>query len=173
MSENILPFMQRWTDFLNNDEEIHRRLAGFRTFAGGPNPYPGPGPYPPPSIAYDPTGWSKAKGYPTTVLNGKELVEITIPRFYTFKIELKDGVFSITEGKAKKPCLGVEMPLSLFKEMILSEHRILWALADERNRVTYLPGLGLSDWVTIFEVLVTGQELVDMNLQLRETIKNL
>lgn len=173
MQEKVSTFMQKWAEFLNEDEELARRIKPFDTFCGGPCPYPGPGPYPPPSLAYDPTGWSKAKGYKSSILDGKELVELSVPGEFTYTVELKEGKFSVVEKRAKEACLSVEMPLSLLKEMILSRHHVVWALTDGRNKITHMSGISLSDWATIFEIFVTAQELVERELKLREIVEAL
>lgn len=172
--KSINKFYEAYEKFLNEDPELKRRLRPYPTFCGGPTPYPGPGPYPPPNIAMDPTGWSKAKGYPTTILKGRELVEFIVPNAFRFTVSLReDGTFYVAERPATKPCLRVEMPLDLFKDMVLGRERVIYALADERNKVEYEDGIGLSDWITIFEVIGAMQELVESDPEMWRLIEDL
>ncbi|MFQ5820921.1 MAG: hypothetical protein ACE5I5_13095 [Candidatus Heimdallarchaeota archaeon] len=171
--EKFSIFVKRWTEFLNEDEELSRRIKPFRTFCGGPCQYPGPGPYPSPCVAFDPTGWSKAEGYASSVLDGKELVELNVPGVSKYVINLKEGKFQIQERETKECCLGVKIPMELLKEIILGRYSLLWVLADERVDVTYMPGLSLSDWTTIFEVLITAQELVETDPELWDIVEGL
>lgn len=173
-SSDIDRFLYRYQEFLNEDPELKRRLEPFPSFRGGPTPYPGPGPYPPPNVAMDPTGWSKAKGYPVTRLKGRDLVEINVEGKFRFTVGLRtDGTFYVEERSGVNPCLKVSMPLSVFKDMVLGKERVIYALADERNVIEYDNSLGLSDWITIFEVIGIMQELVESDREMWEIIENL
>lgn len=66
------------------------------------------------------------------------------------------------------------MPLDTFKDMILTKQRVIWALADPRNKVECIwPGVSYSDWITILELLVIGQELVERNPAMWDLIEAL
>lgn len=168
----ITKFVEKYTNYLNNDDELQRRLKPFRTFLGGPCPYPGAGPFPPPNLAMDPTGWSRTRGYSASILDGKELIEITVPDHFTMCIGLNKGNFYARFRKGSKPCLKVEMPLDLFKELLLGYHRVIWALSDKRNKIEYISSLALSDWTTIFEVLTCAQELCESDPEVWDQIEN-
>jgi hypothetical protein len=45
--------------------------------------------------------------------------------------------------------------------MITTRYRVVWALADDRTKLSWMEGIGHSDWITILEVLVVAQEVVD------------
>ncbi|MEM4576069.1 MAG: hypothetical protein QW701_01255 [Candidatus Nezhaarchaeales archaeon] len=155
-------FMERYKALLNDDPELKRRLTPYSTFCGGPLPYPGPGPYPPPNIALDPSGWSKARGYPKTILLGKELVTFKIKGVVTFTVRLaENGVFDVEVREGRDPILSVEMTPELFKKMVLGKERVIYALAHPDNVVSFKDGIAFSDWITIFEVIGILQELVE------------
>lgn len=157
--------MSFWTEletYLNNDQELKRRFEPFRTFCGGPCPYPGPGPYPPPNLAFDPTGWSKARGYPSSILKGKDVIEIEVEGKGVYTIHVsKEGTFKVERRSAENPVLQVALPISLFKELVLGRYRVIWALSDPRARVKHMDGISLSDWVTVLEIFACMQELVE------------
>lgn len=159
----IARFFERWSELLNKDEELGRRLKPWRTFLGGPTPYIGPGPYPRPIPTHDPTGWTKAKGYPKSVLEGKEAIELIVPNLCQYTFAIKDGKYIVREGKASgRPILRVEMPLDTFKDVILTKQRVVWGLADPRNKIECMwPEIAYSDWITVLEMLVVGQEVVE------------
>jgi len=170
----VKEFAKRLEQFLNGDDGFKRRLKPFPVFMGGPVPYPGPGPYPPPNLAYDPFGWSKAKGYKTSILPGRELVELDVPNLFVLTVGLrKDLYFYVELRKAEKPCLRVEMPFEVFKDMALGKEKVIWSLADERNKVEYEEGIGLSDWITILGVIGKIQELMEFDPELRELLEKL
>lgn len=161
----VSDFFRLWAELINKDEELKSRLKPWRTFLGGPTSFVGPGPYPRPIATHDPTGWEKAKGYPAPELEGKELIEISVPEKLEYTFGLFEGVFKVRKGGAEgTPVLRVEMPLDTFKNMILTKQRVIWALTDPRNKVECRwPEVAYSDWITTLELLVIGQELVERN----------
>lgn len=164
--------IEKYQDFLNNDPELKRRIVPFNTFCGGPTPYPGAGPYPPPNVAMDPTGWTKARGYPKTVLLGKELITFKVKGSFTFTISInEDGMFSIEPRNGIDPILSVEMPSCLFKDMVLGKERVVYSLANPQNSVSYKEGIAFSDWITVFEVISALQELVESDPELWRSIE--
>lgn len=174
MNEFVEEFIKKFQEYLNSDESLKRRLKPFPTFSGGPTPYPGPGPYPPPNIAMDPTGWSKAKGYSTTRLLGREVLEISIEKCFTISVGIKsDYTFYIVSRKAENPCLRAEIPFDVFKDMALGRERVIYALADERNNITYEDGISLSDWITILGVIGKIQEFMEAEPSLWETLEKM
>ncbi|MEM2454937.1 MAG: hypothetical protein QXL85_07250 [Candidatus Bathyarchaeia archaeon] len=172
---NIESFFEQWCELLNKDMELKRRLKPFKTFMGGPLPYIGPGPYPPPIPTHDPTGWTRAKGYAKPNLDNKELIELKVDKLFVYTFELKEGKFIVRAGSANgRPVLRVKMPKDVFKDMILTKQRVIWALADPRNEIECLwPEIGWSDWITVLEILVVGQELVERDPAMWDLIENL
>ncbi|MEM1891486.1 MAG: hypothetical protein QW105_01125 [Nitrososphaerota archaeon] len=171
-AEDFNRFIERYKALLNNDPELKRRLTPYSTFCGGPLPYPGPGPYTPPNIALDPSGWSKARGYPKTILLGKELVTLKIKGVAALTVKLtEDGVFDVEAREGHAPILSVEMPPELFKRMVLGKERVIYALAHPDNIVSFKDGIAFSDWITIFEVIGMLQELVESDPEMWRLIE--
>jgi hypothetical protein len=178
-------FVNLWTTYLNNDGEIKRRVSNDKTirddlternFAGTPSGH------------YEHARalekkhdrvWPRSMGllhYPhggKSMLDGKDLIELSVPSQFTYTISLKDGMFRIRNGKGDHPCLSAEMPLSVLKELLLTRHRVVYALADPRNKITCTSQIPHGDWITIFEILVTGQEVVDMDPKMCEIVESL
>ncbi|MDI9619205.1 MAG: hypothetical protein QFX33_00065 [Candidatus Nezhaarchaeota archaeon] len=162
INEDCMTFWRELENYLNDDQELKRRLKPFRTFCGGPCPYPGPGPYPPPNLAFDPTGWSRARGYPSSILIGRDLIQVDVEGRSVYTISLsEEGVFKVEMRPAKNPILEVALPIFLFKELVLGKHRVIWALSDPKVRVRHSNGISLSDWVTVLEIFACMQELVE------------
>jgi len=160
-------FMEKWIDFLNKDEELKRRLKGFKGFCGKPGPR---------AERAKMLGWPRDMGvacYPhpgKSMLDGRDLVELSIEA-NTYTIRLENGKFDLRKGKSENPCLRVKMPLPLFRDTLLSRHRWLWALADDQVKVECDNSLPHSDWITIFEVLVCAQELLEMDIEMRRSVR--
>ncbi|MEM2397602.1 MAG: hypothetical protein QW552_05665 [Ignisphaera sp.] len=167
-------FLKRLEESLNKDETLRRRLKPITTFSGGPTPYPGPGPYPPPNLAMDPTGWSRARGYPTSKLLNRDIVELEIHNYFVFTVHVnEDKTFTVEPRRAINPCLKVSMPFDVFKDMALGKERVIYALADKRNEVHYDPTVALSDWITIFGVIGKIQELAESDPEVWDLLEKL
>lgn len=170
MSEIFSDLVVRWVEFMNDDQELKRRLNGFKKFSGVPGFR---------AERARVLGWPRAMGtgpYPhggQSHLDGKEIVELSVPGIFNYTIVLKNKKFSFNEKKAKDPVLGIEMPLQLMKETLLSKQRWVWAIADPSAKITYMEGIPHSDWVTIFEVLVCFQELSDFHPELKKVVEAL
>lgn len=161
-------FMNKWVDFLNKDEELKRRIKGFKGFCGKPGLR---------AERAKLLKWPREMGtacYPhpgRSMLDGRNLIELNIPEIGVYTIRLKDGKFSVEKGKAENPCLRIEIPLFLLKDTFLSKHRWLWVLADDQVKVKCDKELPHSDWITIFEVLVCAQELLEMDTGIRRSVR--
>jgi len=171
-SEIFSQLIRKYQAFLNDDPELKRRLTPYSTFCGGPTPYPSAGPYPPPNVAMDPTGWTKAKGYPKSILLGKDLITFKIKGSFTFTISLdRNGMFHVEPRNGMDPVLSVEMSPELFKDMVLGKERVVYSLANPQNSVSYKDGIAFSDWITIFEVISVLQELIESDPELWQLIE--
>ena len=117
----------------------------------------------------------KSQGIFCACVRWKGTDEISVPGFLKYTFGLTDGVSYVREGAAKGvPILRVEMPLDTFKDMILTKQRVIWALADPRNKVECMwPGVAYSDWITTLELLVIGQEVVERNPAMWDLIEDM
>jgi hypothetical protein len=164
--EKIIPrFMKRWEKYLQDDLALQKRLKKpfyYQEYYENPPALNG-------VATKDPVR------LPPEELEGRELIEISIPdALATYCVKLKKGKLRIRKGKAKKPILSLEIPLDLFKKMLLTEERVAWTVLDERCKLnfdtqswTYYEGL------TIMEILVCAQELVDKDSEIAELVRQL
>ncbi len=170
----LTEFNRKLEDYLNRDQELQRRLKGFKTFSGPPDGH----------YRRSRAEGSKAiaravKCYPfggESLLQDCAVVEISIidgPGQARCKIFLKDRVFSVNSNGAKAPHLALALTKDLFIKTILGRHRWLWVIGMDDVKVNYSSSLPHSDWVTILEILVTLQELVEFDSEMWEKIENL
>lgn len=157
----------RLTRYLNDDGELRRRLEGFDTFAGIPD-----GHYRRAREAGGPATARAVRCYPfggQSLLDGRDLVRFRLSGAAGnagFAISLANGTFAVNQGNAARPCLDLELPLSMFHRALLGRYRWLWLIGLDEVKVQHCDDLPHSDWVTIFEVLVAMQELVECDSEL-------
>jgi hypothetical protein len=167
-------FTTKLETYLNTDEELQRRLAGFKHFSGVPD-----GHYKRARAQGISAVARAVKCYPfggKSLLGDCEIVGIHIDGLKennSFAISLKDQKFSIENGDWKNPHLTIALSKELFKKTVLGRYRWLWTIGMEEVKIGHSDGLPHSDWVTILEVLVAMQELVEFDKELWQTIESL
>ncbi len=165
-------FVKQYEIYLNNDQELNRRLAGFRTFSGIPD-----GHYTRARQEGIKCPARAVKCYPfggKSHLSDGELIGIELQDTQQkFVVSLKDNHFTIKSGDWKKPHLTIRLSMELFRRTVLGRHRWVWVMGMDEVEITHSEGLPHSDWVTILEVLVVMQELVEFEPELWKQIENL
>ncbi|MCU0663120.1 MAG: hypothetical protein MUC50_12435 [Myxococcota bacterium] len=160
----LIEYTEKLERYLNNDAELHRRLSGFKTFSGIPD-----GHYKRARQAGAPAIARAVRCYPfggKSQLDGRDLLAFHLkdyPAGPEFRIALADGVFRVSPGKATEPCLRLALPKELFKRALLGRYRWLWLFSQDEVELRYAEDLPHSDWVTVLEVLVAMQELLEFD----------
>ena len=172
MDTILSEYIEKFETALNADQELQRRLRGFKTFAGQPD-----GHY----IRARQQGSSAlaraVKCYPfggASQLGGGELVGICIrdaQKNSPFVIARAGDMFSVRSSDWTAPRLTITLSKELFKKILLGRHRWIWAFSMDGVAVTWCEGLPHSDWITLLELLVIMQELVDSDTELLEKVE--
>mgnify|MGYP000666250147 CR=1 FL=1 len=100
-------------------------------------------------------------------LEGKDIIALDLEGLpKPWVISLKNGKFSIKEKEAKESVATIKMPLSSFLKLAHPEARVVWSLMDDNAQFSVAKGTTWPEIVTIFEMLVAIQELVDKKPEL-------
>ncbi len=168
----IESFIKQYETYLNNDPELGRRLAGFQHFSGTPDAH-----YTRARQEGNRCLARAVKCYPfggKSHLSNDELVAIELKdTSLKFVISLLDSRFAINTGNWENPHLTIRLSKELFCRTVLGRHRWLWVMGMDEVEVTHSDSLPHSDWVTILEVLVAMQEVVEFEPELWKQIENL
>ncbi len=157
--------MREWSKYIQDDITLQKRLK---------KPFHYPDSFENPPALNGVATRDPVRLHPEE-LEGRELIEMSIPEVSaTYSVELKKGQLSIRKGKAKKAILRLQIPIDLLKKLLLSEERVAWTVLDERCKL----GFDTSSWtyyegLTIMEVFVCAQELVEKDSALAELVKKL
>ncbi len=166
-------FTKKLETYLNTDEELQRRLKGFKNFSGQPD-----GHYERARAEGDSALARAVRCYPfggESEIKNCEVVGVRIEdgdKDLPFVIRLDGQTFSVTSGSFDNPLLGLSLSKKLFKEVILGRYRWVWLFAMDEVKLTHSDKLPHSDWVTILEICVTMQELVEFDKELWEIVEN-
>jgi len=170
----LAEFNQRLEAYLNSDQELQRRLEGFKTFCGTPD-----GHYHRAREGGVKTIARAVKCYPfggESLLKDCEVIALRIvdgAASADCVITLKDSLFSVDSASKAAPHLTLELSKALFSRTLLGRHRWLWVMGMDEVKVNYSTELPHSDWVTILEILVAMQELAEFDPEMWKMIEGL
>jgi hypothetical protein len=174
MNPALTEFTHKLETYLNRDEELRRRLNGFKTFSGIPDGH---------HLRARQEGVSACvravRCYPfggTSLLASGAVIGLSIHddrEAARFVISLSEGKFSVKNDNWTNPHLTMELSKELFKKTILGRHRWVWVLGMDEVTITFSRHLPHSDWITILEILVSMQELVEFDPELMTAIEGL
>ena len=103
-----------------------------------------------------------SKGGETPSLEGRDIIALELKGLSNPGVVcLKNGRFSFEERKPKNPASTVKMPLDAFLQLAHPEARVIWSLIDDGARFIVPKSITWAELVTIFEMLVCIQELID------------
>ena len=169
----LADFNKKYENYLNADQELKRRLAGFKTFSGVPD-----GHYKRAREQGASATARAVKCYPfggSSLLGDCEAIGIHLTDAQQpskFVVHLKDQKFSIENGDWNKPHLTIELSNELFWKTVLGRYRWLFAFGFDGVEVEYSDHLPHSDWITLLEILVAMQELVEFDPDLWQKIES-
>ncbi|MFC1669765.1 hypothetical protein ACFL20_05180 [Spirochaetota bacterium] len=169
----LTDFNKKLEAYLNSDKELQRRLEGFKAFSGTPD-----GHYHRARQQGISAVARAVKCYPfggESLLKDCEIVGIKITDANDSTgliISLKDNKFEVTGGNWEKPHLTLELSMELFKMGLLGRYRWLFLMGMDDVKITFSDNLPHSDWVTILEVLVAMQEVVEFDGELWNRVEN-
>lgn len=168
----IAEFGKALEQYLNNDIELKRRLKGFKAFSGAPD-----GHYHRARQEGISAVARAVRCYPfggQSQLGDGELIGIKILDNETadhLVVNLSERAFSVSITPFSKPVLALTLPKELFIKTILGRHRWLWTMGMDKVQLSHADDLPHSDWVTILEILVTMQELIEFHPELWQKVE--
>jgi len=172
MDSLLTQFIKQYEAYLNGDAELQRRLIGFKNFSGLPD-----GHYTRARSQGDSAQVRAVRCYPfggESLLADCDVISITVKDEQEetgIVVTVSDTAFSVASGSAENPRLGLVLSKELFKRTVLGRYRWMWVIGMDEVGVTYAEGLPHSDWVTILEILVAMQELIEFDPELLEKVE--
>ncbi len=160
--------------YLNEDQELQRRLQGFKNFSGVPNGHykrareQGVRAIDRAVRCYPFGGESQIKDGDIIGINFKEGSEI-----YKLSVSVKNGQFVVKDKAAKNPHLKLAFSKDIFKNAILGRYRWVWLFGHADVKLEHSSELPHSDWITILEILVAMQELVEFDPEMWKKVESL
>ncbi len=166
-------YLEKYENVLNTDQELYRRFKGFKTFSGLPD-----GHY----LRARKQGIDcvarAVRCYPfggISQLNKRELIGLYIPDNKdndSIVISRSENKFFVRLTHCEAPYLTITIPKEIFKKTVMGRHRWIWTLSMNEVSVATSETLPHSDWITLFEILVIMQEMVEFDIDLLHKMEN-
>lgn len=104
-----------------------------------------------------------------STLEGKTAIQLRIEGAGHVAVNVKDGKLEINKNTSQSPLLCWNVPLALFKEVLLDKQPVLYALLDERGSLSFdTHNFTHFDGASIIEMLYLAQEVVKGDAQLQQ-----
>jgi hypothetical protein len=107
-------------------------------------------------------------------LEGKTTVQLEIEGMPPYVVEVSNGKFTVHQGSAARPLLKWRLPISLLKEVMCGEHRLIYSILDPRGMLSFdTPNFTHWNGATIIEMLYLACEMAAKNSEISQLVKEL
>ncbi len=109
-----------------------------------------------------------------STLEGRAAVQLEVEGKPSYVVDIKDGRFKVHQGTATTPLLSWKLPVSLFKDVMLGKHRLIYSLLDPRGTLSFdTPNFTHWNGATIIELLFLSCETGIKNSEVSKLVEGL
>ena len=107
-------------------------------------------------------------------VEGRTAIQIELEGQSSYTVEIKKGKFKVQKGSDKKPLLTWKLPVVLFKDVMLGEQRLIYALLDPLGTLSFdTPNFSHWNGATIIEMLFLACEMGQKESEISELLEGL
>ena len=109
-----------------------------------------------------------------STLEGRTAIQLEVEGKPSYVVDIKGGRFKVHQGTATNPLLSWKLPVSLFKDVMLGKHRLIYSLLDSRGTLSFdTPNFTHWNGATIIEMLFLSCEMGIKNLEVSKLVEGL
>lgn len=109
-----------------------------------------------------------------STLEGKTAIQMDIEGQSPYHVDVIGNSFKIRRGTADGALLFWKLPLSLFKDVMLGKHRLIYSLLDPRGMLAFdTPNFTHWNGASIIEMLYLACEMTQKSRSLAELVEGL
>jgi hypothetical protein len=109
-----------------------------------------------------------------STLEGKSAIQIEIKGYSSYRVDVVGNKFKIQRGRADSALLVWKLSLSLFKDVMLGRHRLIYSLLDPQGVLTFdTPNFTHWNGASIIEMLYLAYEMVQKSKVQAELVEGL
>ncbi len=107
-------------------------------------------------------------------IEGKTAVQLEVGNYPAYKVDVKSGKFVMSQGTAKKPLLCWKVPGTVFKDVLIGEHKLMYSILDPKGSLSFdTPNFTHWNGATIIEMLLLSHEMTVKNPEILKLVKEL
>ena len=93
-------------------------------------------------------------------LEGRSAIQLELEGQPSYIVDVNSGKFRVHHGSSKTPLLNWKLPVSLFQDVMLGKHRLIYSLLDPRGTLSFdSPHFTHWNGATIIEMLYLACEM--------------
>ena len=107
-------------------------------------------------------------------LEGKTAIQLEVEGQPAYIVDVKGGKFKVHQDSATSPLLHWELPASLFKDVMVGKHRLIYSLLDPQGTLSFDTS-HFTHWngATIIEMLFLACEMGHKNSEVSKLVEGL
>ena len=111
---------------------------------------------------------------PYSTIEGKTAIQLEVGKQSPYSVHVQDGKFSIRKGTADRPLLCWRVPRSVFKDVMLGNHRLIFSILDPAGTLSF-DTANFTHWngATIIEMLLLAHEMTAQNKEMSKIVEGL
>ena len=93
-------------------------------------------------------------------LEGRTAIQLEVEGQPSYVVDVNGGKFKVHQGSATRPLLSWKLPVSLFKDVMMGKHRLIYSLLDPQGSLCFdTPHFTHWNGATIIEMLYLACEM--------------
>ncbi len=107
-------------------------------------------------------------------LEGRTAIQLEVEGKPPYLVSVNGCKFKVQQGSATSPLLRWKLPVSLFKDVMLEKHRLIYSLLDPRGTISFdTPHFTHWNGATVIEMLFLAQEMTIKNTEMSKLVEGL
>ncbi|MCK5187133.1 MAG: hypothetical protein KAR43_08365 [Deltaproteobacteria bacterium] len=105
-------------------------------------------------------------------LKGRVAIQLEVEGQPSYIVDISGGKFKVHQGSAASPLISWNLPVSLFKDVMLGKQRLIYGLLDSRGTLSFdTPSFTHWNGATIIEMLFLASEMSVKNSEVSKLVE--
>ena len=107
-------------------------------------------------------------------MEGRTAITLEVEGQKAYRVDVRDGTFTVRPGSAEGPLLTWKLPPALLKDVMLGKQRLIYGLLDPRGTLAFdTPNFTHWNGATIIEMLFLACQMGEKEAAVSQLIKGL
>ena len=107
-------------------------------------------------------------------MEGRTAIQLEVEGQPSYLVDVNGGKFKVHQGSSKSPLFNWELPVLLFKDVMLGKHRLIYSLLDPEGTISFdTPNFTHWNGATIIEMLFLACEMGNKNSEATRLVEEL